>query len=175
MARKSGNVMRGGRMRRQSTWIALAPSQDTIAASSTAVLISQLDAVGLALRPFTVVRTRGMILLHSDQRAATEDYEVNYSHSVVTTQASAIGVTAVPTPVTDVGSDVPHVFESLFGGITVTTDVGVVDPFGISLRFDSKAMRKVDDGQDLISVVETSATSEGCGMTTGFRVLVKLH
>ncbi len=175
LARKSGFVRRHGVMRRETVWIALGATQDVIATPTTAILISLLDATGLALRPFTIVRTRGTLFIHSDQRAATEDYELGYAHVVVEDAAAAIGITAVPTPFTDADSDSFYVYEQVFGGITVTTDVGVVDPIGVVRYFDSKAMRRVNQDQQVLSVAETSGTSEGVGMTTGFRILVKLH
>ncbi len=175
MARKSGFVRRNNAMRRDTIWLFGGPGQFVIASASTAVVLASFNAAALALRPFTVVRTRGQFLYHSDQRAATEDYEGAFGLAVVSDQASAIGVTAVPTPITDMGSDLWFVYEMAMGLITVTTDVGVVDPAGRLLNFDSKAMRKVEDGSDVVMVGETTGTSEGWAGTFAFRMLLKLH
>ena len=175
MARKSGNVLRGGRFTRDTLWTAQVPTQDTIAGAATGLLISIGGTDVTANTPCTVVRTRGLILLGSDQRAATEDFEMIFGMSVVSDQAAAIGVTAVPTPVTDSNSDMFFVYEPVFGRISVTTDVGVVDPAGVSRYFDSKAMRKIEDGQNIAFSAETSATSDGIFVTTSFRMLLKLH
>jgi len=87
----------------------------------------------------------------------------------------AIGVTAVPTPVSEPASDW-HVFESMMARWVVSSAVSAVDQ-GNGRPYDSKAMRKVDLGEDLISVVETNATgiSEGVQFRHFNRVLIKLH
>jgi len=46
---------------------------------------------------------------------------------------------------------------------------------GLGRVVDSKAMRKVEDGQDLIRVVETSSISLGVAIVYSGRALIKLH
>ena len=57
---------------RKTFWLAGTHFQTVMAAANTAVLISTLNAAALALRPFTVIRTRGYIALLSDQLSANE-------------------------------------------------------------------------------------------------------
>ena len=176
MARKSGFVRRNNVMRRETAWLGGVVAQTAIAAPGTAVLVSSLNAAALALRPFTVVRTRGSILVVSDQSSATEDQEVGWGVAVVSDQAAAIGITAVPTPVTDSDSDLFFAYEMLFGSIRVASEIGKQQSYpGDMLIIDSKAMRKVNDSEDVVDVLETSGTSEGCTIITFFRQLVKLH
>jgi len=170
-SRKSGFTLRGGVMRRESMWIGLAGIAQTIAAG-TPVLYSSLAARILALRPFTVVRTRGIFFIRSDQTAADESYAVSLAHCVVTAQAVAIGVTAIPTPVTDIDSDSFYVYESATGRFDVT---GAPGQFGLFGTFDSKAMRKVEDGFDLIGVMEPWTGFAGAVVNTTDRTLIKLH
>ena len=40
---------------------------------------------------------------------------------------------------------------------------------------DSKAMRKVEDGEDLVVVVETNSVSNGAVAVSSYRQLIKLH
>ncbi len=174
MARKSGNVRRDGRMRRNTEWIEAPVDSTTLASASTAVLTGVLSAGSLLLRPFTIVRTRGMFYARSDQTAALEDWSVALGYAVVSEQATAIGVTAVPTPETDKGSDLWFVYEEIFGTFGFISGVGVFMG-DYSRSFDSKAMRKVEDGQDLSIVVETSAISAGVKVVESARILVKLH
>ena len=163
-------------MRRENLWLGGVVSQTSIAAASTATLITSLNAAALALRPFTIVRTRGSLLILSDQLVATEDQEVGWGMSVVSDQAAAIGVTAVPTPVTDSDSDLFFAYEMLLGSFSFLTSAGFQQlALGDAMRIDSKAMRKVSDSEDMISVAETSATSEGTLLISFFRTLVKLH
>ena len=173
--RKSGFIRRAGVMRRENLWFFQPMAITTLAAANSAAIVTVLNAAALALRPFTVVRTRGIMHLRSDQSAASENYIASLGFAVVSEQAADIGITAVPTPETDRGSDLWFVFESLAGRFEVTTDIGRVEQ-GIWRDVDSRAMRKVEDGQDLVQVVENSALSAaGSTMTTGFRQLVKLH
>ncbi len=172
MARKSGFVRRNNVMRRESLWIPEPTSSTTIAAASTAVLLASLNAAALALRPFTIVRVRGVMHVRSDQVAASETFGVSMGQAVVSDQASAIGVTAVPTPETDRGSDLWHVYESVLGFFKITEDEGGQ---GMFLQYDSKGMRKVEDGEDSITVLETASITTSAIVQHSARFLIKLH
>ncbi len=175
-ARRSGFITRGGVNVRQTLWIGQKVAQANLAAASTAVFFGSFNAAALALRPFTIVRTRGVWHVQSDQAAADERYQLALGFSVITDQASAIGVTAVPTPATDVSSDAFFLYETIQGsyefGAGVTAEM---DSWGITKDFDSKAMRKVEEGFDLAAVAETFDTSAGAKLDVSFRLLVKLH
>jgi len=163
--------------RRKTLWFQYASIASTHAIANAAVLTSSLNAVALALRPFTVVRTRGYWTIFSDQTAATEFYEAAFGMIVVSDQAVAAGVASVPTPATDTASDW-HVYQRLANQYEVTAagggaGSGLIN--GTSAEFDSKAMRKVDLGEDLISVVEAGNLSNGVLVRAFQRVLIKLH
>jgi len=160
--------------RRKSVWFQFVPSEITLAGPSVAALFFSLNAAALALRPFTVVRTRGVFGVRSDQSGASEDYSGSLGIAVVSEQASAIGVTAVPTPETDRASDLFFTYESLAGFLQRDSAVGM-EELGKWKDIDSKAMRKVDIGQDLVVTVETSAISLGAIVHFSARMLVKLH
>jgi len=173
---RAGGFIRGGRrMRRETIWASVPVASNTVALG-TSLILTGLSAAGLALRPFTVVRVRGLIALRSDQNANSEAQWVSYGHCVVSDQALAIGVTAVPTPVTDAQSDLWFVYEELANAIIVSSATSVLQ-HTVSKDFDSRAMRKVEEGQDLISVMETPATgiTEGVIFRDHFRMLLKLH
>ncbi len=173
--RKSGFIQRSGGMRRESLWIGGSHVITSLAAASTAVIQTTLGAGLLALRPFTIVRTRGVFLAFSDQLVATENWGVGYGIAVVSEQASAIGVTAVPTPMTDSGSDLWFVYEFIAGRFDFITVAGIEANTGRERIVDSKAMRKVEDGQQVVDVVETSSSSSGVNVATFSRTLIKLH
>ena len=170
--RKSGFIQRGGRMRRESRWLDVPTVEATLAGAPTAVITNSLTAIELALRPFTVVRSRLSLLVNSDQSAATETYGAAIGMAVVSDQAAAIGVTAVPTPITDQASDLWFLYELAFGRLQFKDATGIVEVGQLQL-IDSRAMRKVEDGQDLVIVVEN--TIAGAVTTSGGRVLIKLH
>ncbi len=160
--------------RRKSVWLAFQPGQDTITAASTALFVGQLSAADLALRPFTIVRTRGVIHYRSDQVAASEAYGMNYGMAVVSDQASAIGVTAIPTPVTDMSSDLWFLMQQMTSRFEFADATGFIES-GQVLTYDSKAMRKVDIGEDVVVVAETASVHLSCRFIDSFRMLVKLH
>ena len=172
--RRSGLVLRGGRNRRETLWFFFDGTGTTPGSSTTAALLNVLNAAALALTPFTIVRTRGYFHIRSDQEAADEDQALNLGYAVVSEQASAIGITAIPTPTTDRGSDLWFVYESLASSQFAGGDTSLR---GIGKEYDSRAMRKVEEGQDIVTVIET----EVAGLTSGLfirhwgRMLVKLH
>jgi len=174
MARKSGRVLRGGRMVRETLWTGLSMSTDIIAAASTAVISASMGAGILALRPFTIVRTHLYLKTFSDQAAADERYGASIGLCVVSDQSVAIGVTAVPTPITDIDSDLWYTYADVYGFLRVTTDIGRLET-GTEHRVDSKAMRKVEGGQDSVLVMETPASVSSGEVFSAMRQLIKLH
>ncbi len=174
-ARRSGLVLRGGRNVRETAWLGATTARTVLAAPSIKALVRGLSVAEKALRPFTVVRTRGILMLESDQTSVSEFYGASYGLIVVSDQAVTVGVTAVPTPDADSNSDLWLVFERMYGALKVTSDIGRFLET-VTRVIDSRAMRKVEDGQDLISVAENDALStSGLTLTNFERVLVKLH
>jgi len=174
-SRKLGFTLRSGVMRRETLWVSFGPVSVAMATSSTAVQIGTFSATFLLdTAPFTIVRTRGDWLVLSDQSAASESYDVGLGCAIVTSQAIAIGVTAVPTPMTDADSDAFFVYEHAHGRLEVLDATGAFEA-GRDRQFDSKAMRKVPDGFNQSIVVETSSISSGAAVRVFLRQLIKLH
>ncbi len=146
----------------------------TAVAGGAAVLILSLNAAALALRPFTIVRTRGIWGIASDQVAATEFQEAAVGEILVTDQALAIGVTAVPTPVSDSGSSW-FAYNSLVSSFAFSSGVGFDSQAMQTQVIDSKAMRKVEEGYQPIVVVGASSISDGLTLTHFSKLLIKLH
>ncbi len=149
-------------------------SQAVITSASTALAVFSLNAAALALRPFTVVRTRGILFGRSDQTAASENWGGAMGIAVVSDQASAVGITALPTPVTDFGSDLWFMLLQQQGRFDLKSAVGVLES-GRTVDIESKAMRKVDVGQDIVVVIETTSFNLSWSTSLGFRMLIKLH
>ena len=162
-------------VRRQTLWLGGAVSQNALAGAGGASLVFQLNVAALALRPFTVVRLYLEILVTSDQLIATESQLVGVGKAVVGDQASGIGITAVPRPVSDSGSDLWLLQKMVLNDFTFLTASGVDTNAGQQFSLDSKSMRKVELGQDLITVIETDALSDGSLVTMFTRTLIKLH
>ncbi len=171
--RKSGFITRSGVARRESLWLSIDPTSSTIAANGV-VLIAVLNAAALALRPFTVVRTRGVFNTVTDQNAASEVYHGSLAMAVVSEQAAAIGVTAVPTPGTDRDSDLFFLYEEQMGEFTLGDATGFIEEH-LTKEFDSKAMRKVNNDQQVAIVAESETGGNGIIMRVAGRMLIKLH
>ncbi len=173
--RSGFRTVRGVR-RRETLWLAGVFAQ-TVMAAEGGTLISSFNAAALALRPFTVLRTRGELVITADQASSSERQWAAYGFAVVSDQAAAIGVSAIPTPVTDQGSDLWFVYQALINAYEFQTAASTT-PIGKRYSFDSRAMRKVEDGQDVVEVAEMSlAGSAGSGLRlqSAFRMLIKLH
>jgi len=115
-------------------------------------------------------------VIRSDQQAVSEPQFVSYGSCVVSEQAHAIGITAVPTPITDSGSDLWFTYDSLANMFLQASAVGISGQGNSVIQYDSKAMRKVEDGEQLITVAEVAAStvSEGARVTVLERQLLKL-
>ncbi len=79
------------RSRRETTWFEFQPAEATIGTAGDSVLLFSLNAAALALRPFTIVRSRFMAAIRSDHAAAIEHQLGAVGLAVVSDQAVAVG------------------------------------------------------------------------------------
>jgi len=158
--------------RRLTTWTELEATSTNIT-SAGGTILNSLNAALLAKRPFTVIRTHLMYQVTSDQIAASESYLGAVGIAVASEQAVAAGVASVPTPATDASSEAWFLHEWFTGEIIFGTGVGFTENNQMN-RVDSKAMRKVDDGENLYMAVELELLS-GFTFTAAGRLLIKEH
>ena len=76
--------------------------------------------------------------------------------AVVSEEAVAVGVTAVPTPNDAMGSSLFFAQKLMYANAVSLTDQTVS---GRYFELDSKAMRKVDIGSDIVVVLENPVTA----------------
>ena len=158
------------RSSRLTTWFQFSPVATTLATNSATALVFSLNAAALALRPFTVVRTHWEIFLMSDQAASQEQQTVGVGIAVVSDQAVGVGVSAVPTPVLEAGSSMWFLHQYLYADESSLVD----NPKpGARVSIDSKAMRKVEVGQDIVVVVEGGGIFGGMSVRQSGRMLIK--
>ena len=155
---------------RKSIWLDFTHTATTNA-GSTQSIIASLNATALALRPFTVVRTHMTFLLQSDQAAANEVQACFWGAAVVSDQSVAVGITAVPTPNTDLSSSLWFALKVMYNNAVNLTDQTIGSRY---FELDSKAMRKVEVGQDLILVV-VNPIAAGWILQSAGRVLIKTN
>ncbi len=167
---------RGGSVQRRDTiWIGVTATSSAVNGPNGVLLFTGLGAAALALRPFTVVRVRGMHHVSSDQEVSDELQMIALGFAVVSDEALAAGVASVPTPFTELGSDLWFSHNILTTEFLLGSAVGFSGDFGVSGEFGSKAMRKVEDGQDIALVAETSSFSSGTLYQKAGSILLKLH
>ena len=171
MVRRRMHVSRGPR--RKSIWLSFAPSEVTLGTGVEAIMFT-LNAAALALRPFTIVRSHLEVMVRSDQSAAVETQICGVGLAVVSTEAVSVGITVVPSPITELGSSLWFVNKLLFG--QENSLINLLLPQLIA-SIDSKAMRKVEVGSDIVVVAENQSLggSGGAIVTLGGRILIKTN
>jgi len=164
---------RMGGKRRATAW-ELGPggtSGQSLTGSAAIILGS---GVAPTVEELTVVRTRGIFDITLETAASVGlGYFGAIGIGVVTSAAFAIGVTAVPTPITEQSWDgwLYHSFFSVHRGL----DAGAGASQSMRLEVDSKAMRKLNVNETVMVVLEAveipTATAE---VFFDSRMLVKL-
>ncbi len=107
----------------------------------------------------TVRRTVGQILVRSDQVAAGEDIVGAFGMMVVSDIAAAAGIASIPDPVTDQSDDGWFVWQGLSA-----TQGGSAQRTGQLIQYDSRAMRRVEEGFAIALVVANASASAGLVM-----------
>ena len=156
----------------ETTWIG-AGIAATAVAGSVKTQISVLSAGALALRPFTVMRTRLTILFESDQIAVSERSAGGFGAIVVNDVASALGITAIPGPISDDNSPW-FVYQGMLSSLLFGDATGFIAVGGIQYEIDSKAMRKVGSNEDINFIFE-NRTTKGAIVSIEGRMLLKFH
>ena len=168
--RRSGGFVRGPR--RATDWSASTIlGAPLFVANNSASLVEVFTPI---VGGETLIRTRGMLGFQSDQAAADEFQLGAYGIAVVTEQAATIGITAVPTPATDAawGGWLYHTY--FFAGMDFISAVGVEPGMMHTFPIDSKAMRKVDEDERLVTVVENTGI-HAFELASAVRLLSKVH
>ena len=123
----------------------------------------------------TLVRTRGSFDMQIADTAGISDAIIGaMGIGIVTAEAFAIGITAVPSPITDDVWD-GWLFHQYFGyspGLIISTTLVSA---GYRIPVDSKAMRKLDFGDTIFFGLETVETGTVVlNVMANSRLLVKL-
>ena len=156
-------------------WIGAGVGTTTVGAS-TLVLLSSLSAAALLLRPFTILRTRQLILFQSDQIAASERPQGDFGEIIVKDSAIAAGAASIPDPSsTDGDPDAEwYVHQPLIDNVVVGATTVNQEPVGKYFEIDSKAMRKVGINEDIAQMVSETGVV-GFNITIRGRQLIQLH
>ena len=175
MPRSRARTRRGfSPARRQTTWEEGFGQTAMISIDTTSTVIIGSGIV-LLQDGLTLVRTRGELVLQlTGTGSITDGFDGAVGVGIVTSEAFAVGQTAMPDPLDDSDWDgwLWHQFYHYKGGLTLSSTL-VTSPR--IYQIDSKAMRKVDQGDTIfcnIAAVETNVASMQVGVDS--RCLFKL-
>ena len=141
-------------------------------AVTTNVLLASIALASLSeITPCTLVRVRGILHVRSDQSGAAEAQIGAFGIMVVREPARAGGVGNVPTPITEGAHDTWQTYHP-FAQAGADAVAGHI---GSSYVIDSKAMRKVDNGDAIVVTAEAASGSQGFNVSGVIRLGFKLH
>ena len=159
--------------RRKTLWLGRQFSTAEIAVAANSFIVdSVLTTAEKALRPFTITRTIGLLSVRSDQTAASEIPFGAIGALLVSDKASALGATAIPDPVTFVADDYWFVYQAWVAYYIAGTQDQARQWV---MPFESKAQRKVQEGDDMLMMFANGSAAFGCQYTLNYRVLIKTH
>ncbi len=123
----------------------------------------------------TLLRNVGGISVASDQAAASESQMGALGMCVVTDTALALGITALPDPVTDAADDIWLLYVSFAQELRFSDATGFEPNFATWYPFDSKAKRVVHTGQSLAIVVANANSTFGFKFILNLRTLAMVR
>ena len=159
--------------RRQTAW-SLGPEGTLAHTASAAQLVP--TSVTATVEGLTIVRIRGTFLIFLTSVGSNVDGLTGaVGIGIVTDEAIAAGVAAVPTPFSD-DDDELWMWHHYFHCIGASTSSPSQQPAAtVRMEIDSKAMRKLPQGNSLFAAVEVVETGVIAGNSfLNTRILVKL-
>ena len=136
--------------------------RNSVVAAGTKVLVASFVLSNAGINE-VVRRTRGRFLFTSDQAAIFEGSVAAFGMIVVNDLALAAGVASIPGPITDANDDGWFVWESMpmLQGNTDGSSSSAVGVGGANygVEFDSKAMRRVEEGFGIAVVAEVASVT----------------
>ena len=90
---------------------------------------------------------------------------------IVNEDAFAAGAASIPGPFTDANSDLWFVHQFLMVDMRFVSAVGVEPMYGRQYEFDSKAMRKQNEEQRVVVMIENGHATAAARSYHAFRIL----
>ncbi len=172
-SRLTRNSFQPSKAKRLSEWVAFTTTGPSDIAGGAKLVFASFTQAALAeIVPATIIRVRGYLTVKSDQTAAGENWAGALGWAVVRENARSVGITALPGPVTEAAADMWFYHQFFQGRFSSSTGQG--DGFFFGADVDSKAMRKVEDGDALVLMAEVGS-SVGLSIDAQMRLLFLLH
>jgi len=140
--------------RKSKAWSGIGSGANAFASSATALLVS----VGQGTAPSTILRILGNWFVQptpGGTTAALDSAEIALAIGVVSTDAAAVGASAMPDPITDEGY--PWLYwKSFFCQLSDATvpAAGFTPGNGAFFDVDVKSMRRVNPNQSLVVIAQ---------------------
>ena len=174
---RGSRFQRTSALRRKTTWTVGPEGSVQLTSAAASVFSGGAIAIDDGL---TIVRTRGELNVGLSVAAVALDGFARFAFGmcIVSENAAGVGVTAIPSPITDETWDGWYVYYtgSLFSVVATAVLDNAEGVANLRLPIDSKAMRKFKRTDVIVAVIET-ATEVGTASLTArlsSRTLVKL-
>ncbi len=172
MARQRNFAGMGASRRRLTEWVSLRANFSDFTSGQTKVVSSLSQAQLRDFVPCTIIRTVGLLVVAADTNFITnQTYSGAVGGCLVREDARISAV--VPDAFENSGDDVWfwHQFFAAIIDDRADSDIVVSQNFMV----DSKAQRKVVDGDALIFTAQGGGESDGFDLALYLRILLKLH
>ncbi len=150
-----------------TTWSRVVSSVSIVIPAASKVLVAMLtlDNVGITE---TVRRTRGRVIAFNDVVGDEEQFGA-FGFIVVNDLALAAGAASIPGPVTDASDDGWYVWEPII--TKSSSGSGTTNTVNDVIVFDSKAMRRVEEGYSVAVMFENAHATFGMEVAIGLSSL----
>ena len=166
---KRGSQLGRRPIRRETDWVGSADVAGYTTLAAGALILDQ--SLSTIETPETIIRTRGVFDVQSDQAATDERPFGAFGFGIVSQKAAALGPTAISGPYSESAWDGWFVHQYFFAPFSFRSAVGASYP-NQRIEFDSKAMRKLTTDMKLVVMVENRSTV-GLRYNIAFRMLIK--
>ena len=155
-------------------WVGIVSTAPVVVAANSKVLLGTFVLTNQGI-DVTVLCTVGGVGVSPDTSAATENQLGAIGMCVVTDAATAIGITALPDPVTDVEDDVWFFYQGFANRMVVSDVTGINFNASTWYSFDSKAKRIVSTGQNIAIVAGNAHATQGFQLALNFWMLAQVR
>ena len=145
----------GARQRQPTNWARSTSATYVAVPAATKVLLAVITLSNPGIGE-TIRRTRGLISVGSDQNVAVEAQVGAYGMVVVSDLAIAAGAASIPGPITEATDDGWFVWVPFLKRGPSSTALEVINN-----EFDSKAMRRIEEGFCVAVLVENGSATDG--------------
>ncbi len=171
-ARRPAGYTAGGKSRRSTEWISATVDWTDFTAAQARTTLSFSQAELRDFVPCTIVRTVGLLAVSADFDFITNQSFLGASGACLVRDDARIAG-ALPEAFGEAGNDIWWWHQ--FFAMQVESSSGVDLKLSETYMVDSKAQRKVVDGDAIVFMSQGGGGSDGFDLSLMVRILLKLH